>query len=70
MSKKTKRAVGYLSTHAVLMAISYSAAEHCGSAANPIAQIWLAVAASFFLVVGVVCFLEAIRAAVKGGNDD
>ena len=60
-----KRIVGCLLTHLVLMAISYMFAELCGNAVNPAALIWFGVASSFFLLIGLVCFTEAIRIAAQ-----
>ena len=61
-----KRIVGCLLTHLVLMVVSYFFAELCGNAVNPAALIWFGVASSFFLFIGVICFIEAIMIAAEG----
>ena len=65
----TKRIVGCLLTHLVLMVVSYMLAQRCGNAVNPFAGIWFAVASSFFLGAAVVCLTEAIRIAGEGKDD-
>ena len=65
-NEKTKRVVGYLFTHTVLMGISYHAAELCGSVGNPVAGIWLALMASFFGLMGLLFLLEAITTVFAG----
>jgi len=63
---KIKRVVRCLFAHLVLMAISYMLAKLCGNAGNPAAFIWFAVASSFFLFIGVICFIEAMMIAAEG----
>ena len=58
-----KRIVGCLLTHTVSMAISYMFMELCGNAVNPAAFIWFGVTSSFFLLIGLICLIEAIMVA-------